>query len=127
MDKAKAARLRAEVNEALAAVGIKNGMSFSLGNITFTDQDMRVTIRGIEGDSSITPMALDWEKYKHRYPELSKADLGNTFLDDKGNTFKIVGLKPRNRKYPVIAERVDTGRNFKFSSYQVNLFLSFNR
>jgi hypothetical protein len=45
---------------------------------------------------------------------LEPTDLGARF-NQNGMTFEIIGLKPRNRKYPVIAKNVVTQQSFKFA------------
>ena len=48
-----------------------------------------------------------------RYFGLSADDYGREFSTYNGR-FKIVGIKPRNRKYPIIAESLSDGRTYKF-------------
>ena len=44
---------------------------------------------------------------------LDPDDFGATFKSN-GSTYVITGLKPRNRKYPIIAKNVVTQANYKF-------------
>lgn len=37
--------------------------------------------------------------------------------------FKVKGIKPANRKYPILADRVKDGKGFKFTPEQVTLSL----
>jgi hypothetical protein len=43
---------------------------------------------------------------------MSENHLGTSF-DSRGRTFKVVGARPKNFKYPILAKRAD-GRVFKF-------------
>ena len=125
MDRDKIKMIRGEMEKALNDMGAKHGLSFSLGTITFTDTDFSVKVRGIDHDVTTAGSALelDWNKYKARYPELEGIVLGQRFRNDKGDVYRIVGLKPKNRKYPVIAERED-GKSFKFSTYAVKIYIA---
>ena len=44
---------------------------------------------------------------------LTEDDFGKGFMSPRGDRFTLVGLKPRNRKYPVIGKD-SSGRRFKF-------------
>lgn len=52
-----------------------------------------------------------YEKYG-----LKKEDLGRRFKNSKGNTYDLVGIKPRRFKYPIIGCNINTGIRGKFSS-----------
>jgi len=47
---------------------------------------------------------------------LSVEDYGKRFHNNQGTTYQLVGIKPRNRKYPVIGKRSD-GKRFKFGAH----------
>ena len=47
---------------------------------------------------------------------LSVADYGKRFRNKTGTTYELVGIKPRNRKYPIIGRRSD-GQRFKFGPH----------
>lgn len=123
MDREKAKMVRSEMEKALNEMGQKHGLKFSLGTISFTDTDFSVRVRGMDSNYTTASnlMEVDWNRYKSRYPELSGIVLGQRFRSDKGDVFSIVGLKPRNRKYPVIAKRETDGKQFKFSTYAVSV------
>lgn len=125
MDRAKVKMIRDEMTNALNEMGARHGLSFDLGTITFTDTDFSVKVRGIDHDVTTAGSALelDWNKNKARYPELAGVVLGQRFRNDKGDVYRIVGLKPRNRKYPVIANRVSDGKGYKFSPYAISIYI----
>jgi len=51
---------------------------------------------------------------------LKPEDLGKTFHSPgSGKRFKITGLKPRNRRYPIMAEELGTKRGYKFAAIVV--------
>ena len=123
MDREKIKMIRGEIEKALNEMGQKFGLTFSLGTITFTEDDLKVQIRGISTENGgKSAMELDWDRFKGRYPELARVEIGAQFRNDKG-VYQIVGLKPRNRKYPVIAKRLSDGKQFKFSPYSVSVYM----
>ena len=124
MDRAQVSMIRDEVQKALDNVGATHGLTFDIGRITFTDKDFSVKIRGIDNNvtSAGSAMEFDWNQSKHKYPELDGIVLGQRFRNDKGDVYRIVGLKPKNRKYPVIAQRED-GKQYKFSPLAIGVYI----
>jgi hypothetical protein len=50
---------------------------------------------------------------------LTEADYGREFSTHNG-TYKIIGIKLRNRKYPILGKCIRTGRTFKFQPTAVS-------
>lgn len=124
MDRAQISMLRDEMAKVLSDLGATHGLTFDIGRITFSDKDFSVKIRGIDNNvtAASSAMEFDWNQSKHKYPELEGIVLGQRFRNDKGDVYRIVGLKPKNRKYPVIAQRED-GKQFKFSPLAINIYI----
>jgi hypothetical protein len=49
---------------------------------------------------------------------LTEADYGRRFATHNG-TYEIIGIKLRNRKYPILGKCIRTGRTFKFQPMAV--------
>lgn len=65
-----------------------------------------------DGDGNAeTRIAKDF-KYNARFYGLEEDDLGAVYKTYNGKTMKIVGLKTRNRKYPIIVED-ESGSRYK--------------
>ena len=115
--------MRVEITEALEKIGEKYGIAFSLGRITFDDVSFRVTV---EAGLTTTPgepmMAIDFRKHCHKYG-FKASDLGRVFTNTRLERFEIVGLKPRNRKYPIIGQDVRTQKQYKFTPTTVRMGL----
>ena len=45
---------------------------------------------------------------------LADVEFGARF-EIQGTTYSICGLKPRSRKYPVLAKQIPTGKTYKFA------------
>jgi hypothetical protein len=118
--------LRAEMDLALFEVAKKYGVSLTFGNrVTFTDTDatfkLNVVVKNSNG-VAVTQERQDFARYATMY------NLNPTWLDQTfsccGKKYKIVGLKLSRKKNPIVAERVDTGRNYKFSIDTVKISMS---
>jgi len=82
---------------------------FDDANVTFKIEFADVTEDGEVRDTK----SENFKRECYRFG-LEPDDLGSSFLF-RGEMYKIVGLKPRSYKYPVLAERSD-GRSFKFAA-----------
>jgi hypothetical protein len=115
-------QIRKEIDEVLAVVAANHGISIEGGNITYQSDKFTIKLTAtINKPGAVTgAAAADFERYCGIYG-LVPSDLGRSFMSN-GNTYKLVGLKMKNRKYPFIGERSD-GKRFKFSPDQVRRFL----
>ena len=115
--------MRVEMQEALDNIGKRYGMAFEIGRITFDDNSIKASVEAVlttaPGESK---MAVDFRKHCFKH-NLNPSDLGRTFTNTRLERFTIVGLKPRNRKYPIIGQRISDGKQFKFTSHAVRLGL----
>jgi len=72
-----------------------------------------------ESGEALSRMANEFKSLAVSYG-LRPDDLGKEFIKN-GNKYKIVGLKPRSHKYPVLAEC--NGKQFKFTAATVCSYL----
>lgn len=110
--------LRSDLQAALSDLETKHGITFNVGRMTYeADGSMaKIKLSAVSGEAPGnvgdlgTPEAVE---YATRAPEfgLEKAWLGREFNCVHG-TFKLVGLKPRARKYPVVAQ-AENGKRYK--------------
>jgi hypothetical protein len=106
--------MRREIEEALDKVGQRYGVAFQGGNIRYTSETFAMKITGAtrgKNGEVIAPEVKDFNRYCGMYG-MVPSDLGKTFVS-VGYTYKLVGLKPKNHKYPFIGQRED-GKRFKF-------------
>ena len=114
MDRDKCRMIRDVLNEELQACAEKLGLVISIGNATYTDTNVTFKVECAEISEDGTVMnkeASDFKSGAYLYG-LEPEDFGREF-ESNGKVFKIVGLKARSRKYPVIGEDVQ-GKRFKF-------------
>jgi len=111
--------LRNELEKELEVVGSKFGISFNVNTIRFSNKNMHCKLEGNLSDngSNESFLAIEFKEKCHKYG-LKPEDLGKTFTSND-KSFKIIGLKVRNRKYPIIVEDIYTGKSYKFTENQV--------
>jgi hypothetical protein len=114
MDSRKTKQIGAAMLSALAPVAKEFDCVIAYKGGSYGDTAAILKIEFAERSEAgivMTQMATDFQTYAESVG-LKADDLGKSF-ERHGNTFKIVGFKPRATKMPVIAERQD-GKRFKF-------------
>src|SRR5210317_201051 len=117
--------IRADVEEALAAVAKKHGVTITTGRGTYTAEwaTMKLEIAAIDSDGTVqTKEAVDFVAYAFRYG-LSPDDLGKEFSYG-GETFEIIGLKTRATKMPILGQSRENGKIYKFPANAVKACLA---
>ena len=121
MDRRRARVLGTELETVLAEFAAKNGLEVENKGGKFDSLSFAPKFEfrevGVESRE-----ALDFKSEAHYYG-LEPTDLGREFMSN-GKTFRITGLKTRNRTMPIIAENVVNGRSYKFRSENVKMALS---
>lgn len=103
--------IRADIADALNAVNKKHGITLNLGNIRYSDSEFSGKLTGSGATNSTDVARLKFEKYAISFGIKAKA-FGEIFTS-RGDTFKIVGIKERSYKYPVLAKNVANGKTYK--------------
>lgn len=101
--------VRHALNEAIKNVAEEFNIELSVGRIKYTDSSAEIQIDALaEGGES--QMVLEYKMNQNLFalPDLY------TQIDVRGEVYKTIGFKRKNRKYPVICERMSDGRNYKF-------------
>ena len=133
MDRGKAKEIRAFLNELFEKAEKKAErelkVRFSIGSISFGSDNASVKVsvsdvvvsgRGENKQVEVkTKEAMDFKRYAPMF-DLEADDFGKTF-NMRGKEYKIVGLKPRSKKYPVLAEA--DGKVYKVPVDMVNTYL----
>lgn len=110
--------IKAEINEALEAVGEKYGLDIKVGGGNFTAANAKlncmIATKG-EGGAVNTREAEDFKRMAFRYG-LKPEDFGRTFTEG-GKVYKIVGCKPKSYQYPILCEQ--GGKTYKLPADRV--------
>ncbi len=112
-NKVNLALLGADMQAALAPVAAKYGLSVKKGTGRFTDRNyttkLEFNLLNAEGKDTTAE-----DQFKRLAPILGfrPEDFGKEFLA-QNQLFRISGVKPSSRKFPILATRAD-GKVFKF-------------
>ena len=105
--------------QALLPVAEKYGLGLDRRGRTYQQGTLPVMFelvtKGKAEDGTVlsTASAKDFVKHAKLFG-LSPTDLGREF-QAQGETYRISGLKPASRKYPILAVNVRTGKTYKFT------------
>lgn len=124
MNRTEARTLMEEVLGLLNSHFEDRGIKVTKGNGKYDDTSLTVPITFNEPNEEgvvQTQEEKDYELLAGSFG-LYGVPLGTTFIF-KGDTYTISGLKPRSRKYPVLAKQVANGKTYKFPADHVRLYV----
>ena len=133
LDRAALRLLMADIDAALAAVGDKYNVALTCGRATFNsttaDIKLGVAVRGaVEGaqegaSAREIKAAKDWAAYATSLG-LQRDWLGQSFVRSQdAGAWRIVGLLPASRKYPVLCHNDTTGKSIRFTAETVCVYM----
>jgi hypothetical protein len=116
-------QIKAEIKAALMGIEDAHGIKFKMGNVTYDNKQFRFKMEVFVGS---TPPQMSettiWNDNCWRFG-LTPGWLGKTFWY-KGDEWKIYGLKPRSRKYPVKVIRTNDGKKMLFNVSLITKIMS---
>lgn len=115
-DKANLQALRTEIEAALAAVAAKHGISLKLGGMRYQATSFSVTLEAAAASADGSPTGKEAEAFRSlaEFFGLKANDLGRTF-ESRNGQHKIVGLRGRSDRAPIITETPD-GKRYKWDA-----------
>jgi len=121
-DRATVRSMIDEMETALQTVASKHGITIKRKSCTYRDNCMPVPfelrIERVTEDGNVeTPESRAYTLRAQLFG-LKPEWLFESFTNSSGQRFKIVGLVPRRRKFPVVVKAND-GRNYKMAAAQV--------
>lgn len=127
MNRAKVVAIREALNRLILASNEPGlaGLSVRVGNARFSSSNVTFKVEVAEVSSAGEVLDSEAEAFKSRasFFGLSPNDLGKTFTTFGGEEFRIVGLRPRAPKRPIIGARTKDGKRFVFTTGQVEFAL----
>jgi hypothetical protein len=121
MNKRLINELRTTIAAALVTAGQAHGVAFELGGAKYTDVSVNFSLMAIEvGEKGEDPAKVLYQQDCTVFG-LRPEWFGETFRIGI-KAFTICGLKPQNRKYPVLAKG-STGSVYKFEASRVRQLL----
>jgi len=121
IDRASCKRLRVEMDKVLIPLGKKLGVDISTGNASYSAENasFKVKVATLGADGTVRDEEAEAFKKNAFMFGLKPEMLNTTFKSFAGDTFEIVGLATRSRKYPVLAKNILSGKTFKFPVEQI--------
>ena len=113
--------LREEIDKALIPVCEKFDISLKAGNASFAEHEghFKLMVKTKDKDGNVLDtQSEDFKKYAKCFG-LDPNLLGKRFSIG-GTIYKVVGLKPNARKYPIVGKRVTDGEIFVFPPNSLN-------
>jgi len=111
--------MREEITQALETITEKYGIGFKLGAIRYETNNFGVRLNAfIKNGYGETLEAIEFKNNCHFYGFVP-SDLYRVFLGANAEKFKITGLNRKARKYPIICEKISTGKSYKNSAENV--------
>ena len=110
MNAATITMIQKELNDAMAAVLSEHGLSHSMGRVTYSNDSYSTKLSINVGDVSDAKKA-EYERYAFKFG-IPSDSFGKTFTQGS-ESFTIVGIKPKGKKYPIIAMN-KSGKKFGF-------------
>jgi hypothetical protein len=112
LDKEKVKQFRNEINNVLEKYGEEKGIQIHLGSIRFDDNSFTGKLKVVLAENKTKAEQMEWNKNCDLF-NLKKEDYGK-IISLRGNKYKIIGLKPKSRKYPLLVERINNSRKYGF-------------
>ena len=109
---------RKDFKEAVAELEKKHGISISIGRVSYNAKKFTTKMEVIDSQPDEYGNVVSGEQANFNancgHVGLSPHHYGVVFTYGKSE-YKLVGIKPRNRKYPIIAENVVSGMRYKLT------------
>tara|TARA_R110000803_G_scaffold19482_1_gene50934 strand:+ start:349 stop:750 length:402 start_codon:yes stop_codon:yes gene_type:complete len=103
-------QFRTDLNEALAELKKKYDFDIEVGNMRFSSNSISVKLEVADISNPVGANSVNeslFNEYCFRFG-LATSHYGKTFTCNKGQRHKIVGIKPRSRKYPILTRNLTT-------------------
>lgn len=129
MDRNKCQLIRKELDAlkwVFADIEKKFGVKVGFGSASYTDSNVsfKLEINEVASDGTVMNREADAFKQLAPFYGLEASDFGRTF-QMHGKTFKVVGLKSRAQKMPILCEA--DGKRYKFDARTVKAMLGLDK
>ena len=126
INKSKAKELNYAIKGAVENVASKHGMTVQVGSVKFGSDNLtaKIVMSRVNAKGEVlTPMRNAFMSRAYLFG-LKASDFGRTFTDNQGKSYKITGLKPQAKVYPILAVCTSDGKTYKFPASIVKLYLT---
>ena len=117
VDRSSVKMILEEARVALDAIAEKHGVILERKHCTYSSTEIPVAFKFVvpertEDGEAIDPKETEFRKLAPRFG-LEPDDYGKMFKTFNG-VFRVCGIKPKARKYPVLGESIINGKIYKF-------------
>lgn len=112
INEAKITEIQNQLKEAIKKIEQENNVTINFGSISYNSAYYTSNMKVITNEKSERVSGV-FESICKKLG-FSQNIIGMQF-ENKGSIYKIVDIKTRNRKYPVIAESMSNGKMYKYS------------
>jgi len=115
LDKPTVRYIRKRLQAAVEPLAKELGVAIDFGSCSFQTSNCRIQLKVAVLNPDGEPLTEEADAFRRsaKLFGFEPADLGAEFVV-QGHTYTICGLKPKSRKYPVIA-RAGNGKDYKFA------------
>jgi hypothetical protein len=113
--------IQEHLKAAFSDIGAKHKVIINMGSLSYNDLYFTCPIKGRFTDAQGSTEEADkaeWDMYCGKFG--MTPDMFGKSFSIAGKTYKIIGIKPKARKYPVVGQ-VGSGGKYVFSSIDVVL------
>ena len=123
LDRPTVKHIKKRLETAVKPLAEELGLAIEIGSCTFSASNCRFHLKVSVLDCDGKAITEESESFRSNAKlfGLEPDDLGKEFVF-RGQSYNICGLKPKSRKYPVIA-RSNNGKDYKFACRTVLLAL----
>lgn len=112
IDETKIRKVQEKIKKALAQIEKEENVKIDFSSISYNKAfyNSKMTVKTLDKSDVVTDV---YKSLCHRLG-FTQNIIGMQFLN-RGTTYQIVDIKPKNRTYPVIAISQSDGKSYKFS------------
>ncbi len=104
-----------DLNAVLGVLSAKYGINLETGGITYGETGISLKITGKNRETSfgISGAELEYREYSQKF-NYDPDSFGNIYTTNKGERYRIIGVRKTARKYCILCKNVETGDKTAF-------------
>ena len=128
LNKTNIEQVRNLIASKLEEISTETGMQITLGNCSYTSENatfkLEVATLSEDGEA-MTKEAKDFKTHatmgwaNTEAGEVKPEWLFQTFTDSRNEEYKVVGYKPRSKKYPMLVASTSNGKKYKMTTQTI--------
>lgn len=118
-DRKKIREINAEIEKSFSVIEKNYGIKLELGNTRFSSTEFTTKVVAKVSSTGDAKM-VEKEDFERKAPliGLTASDYGRV-ISYAGKKFRITGIAPNRRKYPIIATNITNGKTYKLPYHSI--------